>query len=214
MSRIISAETPRESCQRWVAPSMTEEVPAGANEPDTLDKEALESLRMAAEEAGREAGYAAGLEAGREAMLAQAEQLSAIAAALAAPLDAVDDEVADQIARLALVVARHIVRREISLDSGVVVAAVQKAIACLPAASRDVRICLHPDDLAVVRDALSLDHETAQWRLVEDPLVERGGCRLETAVTEIDATIEQRLNALLSEMLGGARQGDQDEHDR
>ena len=211
MSRIIAADSSQTGCQKWVAPVMSEVPSADESVADAPDQAALDILAKEAETIAVENGYKAGFEAGRAALDEQLKQLSTIAAALDMPLAALDDEVVAQIARLSTMMARHIVRREISLDSGVVVAAVQKAISCLPAASKNVRICLHPDDLAVVRDALSLDHETAQWRLLEDPLIERGGCRLETAVTEIDATVEQRLNAMLSEMLGGARQGDQND---
>ncbi|RMG30702.1 MAG: flagellar assembly protein FliH, partial [Gammaproteobacteria bacterium] len=49
------------------------------------------------------------------------------------------------------------------------------------------------------------------WKLVEDPTLSRGGCRVETESSRIDATVEQRLHAVLARFLGGERQGDPDE---
>ncbi|MDH5592757.1 MAG: flagellar assembly protein FliH, partial [Gammaproteobacteria bacterium] len=59
-----------------------------------------------------------------------------------------------------------------------------------------------------VKKGLSLDDDGASWQWVEDPLLTRGGCRLETADTLIDATVEARLESVVNKMLGGERSDD------
>ena len=196
-------------CRPWVAPTMHDEPRHRDRQAtDEAEREMLERLRQEAVEAGRAAGYEEGLRQGREAVEEQVRRLAAIADRLAAPLAAVDEAVVTQLAGLARLMARHIVRREVSLDEGVVMAAVDKAVARLPLAARDVRIHLHPDDLAVVREIVARDEGGPPWQLIGDPLIERGGCRVETADSEVDATVESRLNALFYEMFGGTREGD------
>ena len=43
------------------------------------------------------------------------------------------------------------------------------------------------------------------WRIEEDPVLERGGCRVTSASSEIDAQMETRLGRIMSEMLGSDR---------
>jgi flagellar assembly protein FliH len=42
--------------------------------------------------------------------------------------------------------------------------------------------------------------------MVEDPVMARGGCQITTATSRIDARLETRLGAILSELLGTERQ--------
>jgi flagellar assembly protein FliH len=51
---------------------------------------------------------------------------------------------------------------------------------------------LHPDDAAHVKECLQDDLAQADWRIVEDPNIQRGGCRVETASNQIDASIGTR----------------------
>ncbi len=198
-------------CRPWVAPTMHEEVRHRDQQAlDEAERETLERLRREAVEEGRSAGYEEGLRQGREAVEEQARRLSSIADLLAAPLADLDETVVGQLADLARLMARHIVRREIALDEGVVMAAVDKAVASLPLAARELRILLHPDDLAVVRKIVVRGEGAPPWQLVGDPLIERGGCHVETADSTVDATVESRLNALFYEMLGGTREQDGD----
>jgi flagellar assembly protein FliH len=60
-----------------------------------------------------------------------------------------------------------------------------------------VRIHLHPDDLALVRAHLADALEHGHHRLIEDDSMTRGGCRLDGAGSEIDATVETRWRRIL-----------------
>jgi flagellar assembly protein FliH len=44
--------------------------------------------------------------------------------------------------------------------------------------------------------------------IIEDPVMARGGCQITTATSRIDARLETRLGAILSELLGTERHTD------
>lgn len=160
--------------------------------------------------AGEAAGFAAGEARAAEVTAQRAAALDGMIRDLAAPLAELDRELVESVGELALLIARHLVRRELKASPGEVVGVVRESLRHLPVASRGTRLRLNPDDLDLVRDALALGNEEMDWRLEADPLVSRGGCIVETETSRIDATVETRLNAIASKMLGGERESDRD----
>jgi flagellar assembly protein FliH len=75
----------------------------------------------------------------------------------------------------------------------------------LPVAAREVRVHLHPEDAAVVRENLAPTENERAWVIVEDPVMARGGCQITTTTSRIDGRLETRLGAILSELLGTER---------
>jgi flagellar assembly protein FliH len=128
--------------------------------------------------------------------------------ALQQPFAELDAAVEEQVSQLAMLVARHLVRRELKADPGQVVAVVREALAALPITSRSVRLHLHPEDAQLVRQAFSLNEQEAHIQVLDDPVQSRGGCRVQTDNSQIDATVETRLNALIARVLGGEREED------
>jgi flagellar assembly protein FliH len=49
--------------------------------------------------------------------------------------------------------------------------------------------------------------------LVEDPVITRGGCKVVTDTSQIDATLDSRLASLIAPLLAGARMLDDEETD-
>jgi flagellar assembly protein FliH len=88
----------------------------------------------------------------------------------------------------------------------------REAMAELPSATRQVRIYLHPDDASLVREAYA-DHDAEErpWKIIDDMALSRGGCRLESQTSRIDASVEKRLNSVLASLMGGTRASDHDE---
>ncbi len=161
------------------------------------------------EEAYKEAfqqGLAEGREAGRAEARAQVERIAGMFHDLAKPFEALDQEVERELLTLAMALARQIVRRELKADPTQIIGIVREAIAALPVAARDVRVHLHPEDAAVMRENLASTASDRAWAIVEDPVMARGGCRIATATSRVDARLETRLAAVLSELLGTERQ--------
>lgn len=172
----------------------------------------LDALEREAWENGYAAGREAGLEAVRREQQAQLDELdqrlrrwAQILELLAQPLRELDEQVEGQLAQLAGAIARQVVRREIRTQPDQIVAVIRETVALLPVATRDVRVHLHPDDATLVRERLREPGAEGAWRIVEDPVLARGGCRVTTENSTIDARVEQRLGAAIAAVLGDER---------
>jgi len=131
--------------------------------------------------------------------------LEAIIGTLARPLDELDAAIETELTRLALTIAKHLVRRELKIDPTQVIGIIRHTVSLLPLAARNIKIHLHPDDAAIVREKLARPAGEEQWHLVEDPLMARGGCRLTTDNSSIDARFEAAVATALSGLLGDDR---------
>ncbi len=171
---------------------------------DAIEREAWE--RGHAE--GREAGYLAAKQEQQPA-LAESErrvqQLSAIFDFMARPLAELDEQVQRQLATLAGAIARQVVRRELKTHPDEIVAVIRETVSLLPMAAREVRVHLHPDDAQLVRSRLTEVMSERAWSIAEDPILTRGGCRVTSENSAIDAQVEQRLGAAIAAVLGDER---------
>jgi len=157
-------------------------------------------------------GYEAGLataQAEMEARVAEAnalvKRLDTLCAMLARPLEELDGEVQEQLTLLALAVGKQLARRELKADPTQVVAIIREAVARLPVAARDIRVHLHPQDAAVVRERLATPTVERAWTIVEDPTLTRGGCLVRTETSQVDARLDSRVNAIVTALLGEER---------
>ena len=131
--------------------------------------------------------------------------LEAIIGTLARPLEELDAQVEAELTRLTLTIAKHLVRRELRIDPTQVIGIIRHTLSLLPLAARNIRIHLHPDDAAIVRDKLARATGDQEWQLAEDPLMARGGCRITTENSSVDARFETQVAAALSGLLGDDR---------
>jgi flagellar assembly protein FliH len=131
--------------------------------------------------------------------------LDAIIGTLAKPLEDLDAQVESELTRLALTVAKHLVRRELKIDPAQVIGIIRATVALLPLASRNIRVHLHPEDAAIVREKLAQPSGDQQWQISEDPLMARGGCRVTADNSSIDARFETAVATTLSGLLGDER---------
>ena len=167
----------------------------------------LADLQAEAYQEAFEQGLAEGREAGAAQIRAQVEKLEGMFYDLARPFEELDSEVERELLTLAMTLARQIVRRELKTDPTQIIGIVREAISALPVAAREVRVHLHPEDAAVVRQNLAPTESDRAWQLVEDPVMARGGCQITTATSRVDARLETRLGAIVSELMGNDRHG-------
>ncbi len=188
--------------RRWEAPSMDG---GGAQSRNLMTAERLSEIESQA----RAEGLAKGIEEGRKQGLAQrdkeARALKALMNKLSPQIQVLDDKLTDQLAETVMAIARQFIRRELHHQPGEVVRVVRDCLAALPAASANVTLYLHPDDVALVRDAMHPENMEQPWRLVEDPTQARGGCRLETESSTVDASVSTRMSAIAARMFGDER---------
>ncbi len=207
MSKVITSGK-QDACKPWQAPSFG----AGATANGAAGLRTHEQNAQLKKQAYDE-GFAQGLNDGKQQLQQQMQdklaRLDAILAIMSTPLKELDERVVNELGELAMLVAGQIIRRELKSSSGEIIATVKDALNLLPVASGKVRLELHPEDAATVRDALSGGDAERSWDIVEDPLLARGGCRVSTSSSRIDATVESRLNAAIAAVMGGERKEEQ-----
>jgi flagellar assembly protein FliH len=216
MSKIIDKEISG-GFQRWELP-LVEDVSgavADAKKDKTSGLMTAEQIERIQAQAHKEAydegfneGRQAGLKAGEAEVRRQSSLLGKLLDSLERPFCELDGEVEEELLQLAFGIARQLVRRELKADPGQVIAVVQEAIAALPVASRHVRVHLHPDDVRLIGESLSVSDGERHWTLVEDLTLARGDCRVLSENSQVDATLERRIAALVTQLMGGDREND------
>ena len=199
-----------EDVSRWDLPKVEgAALPRGSGGVNVMH---LAAVERDAWEHGYKAGHVEGVRKG-EAELKQriAEvdvkitALQAIIETLAKPLADLDAGIENELTRLAMIIAKHLVRRELRLDPSQVIGIVRHTVGLLPLSARNLKVHLHPDDAAIVRDRLATPVGEQEWELREDPLMARGGCRVTTDNASIDARVESTIAAAMRGLLGDDR---------
>ncbi|MBW7930362.1 MAG: flagellar assembly protein FliH [Gammaproteobacteria bacterium] len=212
-TRLIRNDELPAGCRPWTAPEVVG--PAAA----TLSADGREAgaVREAARQAGFEEGRRAGFEAGRQAGLEAAGQeiarrsqtLAGALDALASPFDGLEQRFHEEIIELVRAVCRQLVRREMQLDPSHIAGTVREALAVLPMTANDVVVRVHPQDAAVLQDCLAPAAGSRAWRIEADPLLERGGCIITSAGSQIDGRLETRLARTIATLFDDARSPEQ-----
>jgi flagellar assembly protein FliH len=205
----VSAAVHEIAVQPWCAPAIGGAAGAARGARKLQDLQGGERrVWQEAEAAGRAAGLEAAsaeIEARRRSLDDTARRLESALQALSRPLAQLDDNVHSQIAMLATALARALLRRELRTEPAQIIGIVRETVALLPASARGVRVTLHPEDAALVRERLSVAGPDQAWAIVDDPVLSRGDCRVQTEYAQIDARIETRLNEALALLLGDDR---------
>ncbi len=192
---------------RWAPPAVQGKTWNAQREHGALDnrqRAAIEELYAKAHADGFAEGRAE-FEVRNAELAARIARFDSILGLLSQPLADLDVQIEKQLVTLALTVARHLVRRELRIDPTQVIAIIRETVALLPAAARNVRVHLHPEDAALVRERLAAPQSEGAWTVIEDPVLGRGGCRVTTDTAHIDARLETRLGAAITNVLGSER---------
>ncbi len=182
------------------------------DEIEAMQKQAYDEAFAQGKMHGFQQGFDEGSKKGYDDNLhllqSQAATLASLVESLSEPFKRLDEEVEKELVKLAIGIATQIIRREIKLDPGQIVGVVREAINVLPLASQKISLKLHPEDADLVRSALVLDETPSSWSIVDDPLITRGGCEVDTEISHVDSTVEHRLAAVIATVLGGDREHD------
>jgi flagellar assembly protein FliH len=106
---------------------------------------------------------------------------------------------------LAVAIAGRICRRELAARPEITLELVREALE-LAAGNADVTLRLHPDDHASLADQVAVLTTTLSTlgavRIVADPTVTAGGCRVDTQFGSLDQQLEAQLARITEELLG------------
>lgn len=159
-------------------------------------------------EQGQRDGVAS-IEKSRQAALGTledcAQQVALLCQRLARPFETLDDELTAELGRLALRVGAQLARRELALDPSQVIAIIRESVALLPVGAREIRVYVHPLDGEAIRERLAAPSSERAWQLVDDPVTARGGCRVSSEFSLIDARLDSRLATIVATVLGEER---------
>ncbi len=170
-----------------------------------LTAERLAEIESHARQEGHERGLAEGRKAAEREWATQRKRFDQLFANMHPQSAILDDALLEQLGELVLAVARQFIRRELKREPGEVVRVVREAIRALPAVDATIRVHVHPDDAALLQLEAGAEGSERPVRIVEDVTLSRGGARVETDVSSVDATIETRLNAIAANLFGDER---------
>ncbi len=195
---------------RWDAPAVAGKTVQGRRAGRTVSE--LEDVERRTQQEAHAKGHAAGLAAARaesqqalNQIKTQVANIDQMLAAISQPFKELDSQIEEQLVQLSVTIARQLVRRELRMDPAQVIAIIRETVALLPAATRDVRVHLHPEDASVVREKLATPSADRAWTIVEDPVMTRGGCRVTTDTAHIDQRLETRIQNIMTAILGEER---------
>jgi flagellar assembly protein FliH len=200
--------------QRWEMASFGDERPSAAAKqapppPSAPAPEPLPALptdaeiaairdaaRSAGYEEGHAAGYADGIQDGQARAAAELAQIQSIAASFGQAVAAADETIAADVLDLALHLARGMLRTALEVKPELVIPVVREAIEYLPALQQPALLMLNPLDVDIVRNGIGEELDKGGWRVVPDPAIARGGCKVDTATNQIDAQAAARWQRL------------------
>jgi flagellar biosynthesis/type III secretory pathway protein FliH len=205
--RQTAAAVSKETVSAWTLSELAFPAKASSFDEGSPIVEYVDPAMLAAEQAAERAAlidehYARGLIDGeRKAAAASQAQIADIRALVAAATDKLAEAsniapavLEENIATLAVIVARHIVQREVSLDADVVADLVRRSLTEFPI-DQTVRIRVHPMDLALLtmngdKAPITGKHDVS-W--LADNRIARGGCLIEGRDRIIDGRVDTAL---------------------
>nr|WP_314489399.1 flagellar assembly protein FliH [uncultured Pseudomonas sp.] len=180
------------------------EVPLEDVQPITLEE--LEAIRQEAYNEGfatgeRDGFHSAQLKVRQEADAALAAKLASLEQLMRHLFDPIaeqDTQIERGLVHLVGHMARQVIGRELRSDSSQITQVLREALKLLPMGADNIRIHLNPQDFEAVK-ALRERHEE-RWKLLEDEALLPGGCRIETAHSRIDASMETRMEKAVAQL--------------
>lgn len=156
----------------------------------------LDQARARAKEEGHAEGYRAGIARAE----GEIEAMRALFHSFELSRNTIEQKAAAQVLALSLDVAKQMLRKSLAVKPEALLDVINEAIKTFPELEQGARLVLHPDDAALVRNVLTRDPESPMrsWSVIEDAAMTRGGCRIQTSASDIDATVESRWRRLVA----------------
>jgi len=147
----------------------------------------------------RDAAYAEGEKAARDqdaaAVRTAVEKLAQSIQELAGLRAKLRSQAEADVVRLAMAIAKRVVHRELTMDPDSVMGLVKVALEKLRL-QETVRVRVHPDHVAIVKEFLARSAASAHIEVTGDPAVGVGGVVFETTRGEFDVSTEVQLNEI------------------
>ncbi len=195
MSSVLIPKEELTAFQRWELASFDQPStarPGGQGKIELATVAELEHIRQQAYDEGHAQGQQDGYAAGTQQIRAETAKIQAVMRQLDAEINQVDTQLAKSLLDLSLEIARKMVAETLQAKPEVILGIVSEAIGSLPHFNQHAHLVLHPEDAELVRKHMGDQLSHSGWKLMSDNRITRGGCRVETAHTRVDATVEAR----------------------
>jgi len=160
-----------------------------------------EQARQEGYQAGHAEGHAEGYAQGQQKAALEAARLRNLANAFSTEVSQADEIISQQVLDLSIDFARAILKTALTVRPELVIPIVKEAVRYLPSIQQPALLFLNPDDAVLVNDRIGDELTKLGWQVTGDVQLTPGGCRVETANNQIDASLPtrwQRLAASLS----------------
>jgi flagellar assembly protein FliH len=172
--------------------------PFTVEELEQIREEAYNEGFATGEKDGFHSGQLKGQKEAKSRIDARLAELEALMTQLLEPMHEQDDQIEDMLLKLVETMVSQVLQRELQIDSSQITKVLRGALKALPMGAENIRIYLNPVDFEAAK-ALRERHEE-KWRLLEDDQLLPGGCRLEPEQSQLDATVETRLQQIIDQL--------------
>jgi len=184
-------------------------------EPAAPDAVEWQARVAAARQTGYQEGYRDGLvalDSFKQSFAQQAtSQIGALLEAFDRQLGEIDQQAAQAVARVAVQLARQVLRTELALRPQLVAQVATEAVNAVMLSARHISVQVHPQDLHLVAEGAAEALEARGARLLANPAIERGGVMVQSDVGAIDARIASRWTQAAAALGSSETLGDDDE---
>jgi flagellar assembly protein FliH len=185
MSDLVESPEQLTAWQRWEAPNFDSGTVFRSGEVALPTASQVEGIQRQARDEGYQAGYAEGM----QKALLENQRLAELIGVFEQQMD---EQVAKELLDLSLDIARQVLHQALKVNPELLLSVVREAIGTLPHVNQSAHLILHPDDAILVRERMGEQLTHTGWKIFEDVSVERGGARIETANSQIDASLVTR----------------------
>ncbi|WP_075185537.1 flagellar assembly protein FliH [Teredinibacter haidensis] len=154
-------------------------------------KEGMEKGLKQGESKGQQLGEQKAYTETRQKLDDEKRRISSIANQLMEPLQGQDEQLETLVVDMALHLAKHLIASEISCSPETLSNLVNRAIKTLPVGAKNITVYVNEQDAKLLDTVIPVEHRG--WRLCDDNSLITGGCRVETADSLVDFSIESRL---------------------
>jgi flagellar assembly protein FliH len=169
------------------------------------DERSLDDLRKEALEQGYAEGHAKGMLQAQSETNRRLQTLDSLLNAMSKPFDDINQQTLDTLAKLAGKIARCLVKRELRTEPETIIALVRDTVIILNSSAEKLNVFLNPDDALLIQQITRTSSEKSRWKLIDDPLIPRGDCRVTSRDATIDGSLMARINTVITQFQGDER---------
>ena len=200
MSKPVIPKEQLTAYQRWELDSLDESTKEPVITLPTAEE--IEQIHKNAHQegytAGQSRGYQDGFNQGIAAATEKANQIQTVLANLNNEMQRMDQEVADDLVSLSLAIAKQVLLQSLEVKPEILLSVVRESISSLPPFNQHANLLLNPIDAALIKEHMGEQLTHTGWKIIEDGRIERGGCRLETSGSQLDASLSKRWERVVS----------------